>query len=287
MIAVVIALTIVVALMLVLLTGLLRSHAEILRSLHDLGVSLDDDHGDQTFRVRARPAAATDAAAGPIPDDNADLRASRGIIEAVRPVDDPASLGTATDIGGVTPDGESAVVGITDAAQPTLLAFLSSGCATCHEFWDAFAQGVALDFDGRPVRIVVVTKGPELESPGSVASLTTSTITTIMSTEAFEAYGVELSPYFVLVDAHGDRIVGEGVASSWPQLAMLLDRAVEDAGGAGSFGARRTRREVLGGGVRQGSNIPRSVDEILAESGIGPDHHSLHQPSRRPQTDDS
>ena len=41
MVALVVLLTIVVALLGVLVAGLLRSHAEVLRTLHDMGVVLD------------------------------------------------------------------------------------------------------------------------------------------------------------------------------------------------------------------------------------------------------
>ena len=43
----------VIALLATLVIGLLKSHAEILRALHDLGVNLDDDReADHTFRLR-------------------------------------------------------------------------------------------------------------------------------------------------------------------------------------------------------------------------------------------
>jgi hypothetical protein len=70
-----------------------------------------------------------------------------------------------------------------------------------------------------------------------------------MSDHAYADYGVPVSPYFVLVDAHDGRIAGVGAAGSWPQLASLLDRAVVDAG---AVGGRRTRRELLGGTSRRG-----------------------------------
>jgi hypothetical protein len=241
--AVVIVLAFVVALLAFLVVGLLKSHADILRALHDLGVNLDEEHGpDHTFRLRetsgsAPPTAAPSAVPPP------------GLVEAHRPVDDPASLGSAHDLAGETPSGEAAVVGVVGASDPTLLAFLSSGCLTCQEFWAAFAEGVGLELDGRQVRIVAVTKGSEQESPGAVAQLAPPDITTIMSTEAYDDYGVPVSPYFVLVEAHGGAIAGEGAAASWPQLASLLDRAVTDASAAGG---QRTRRELLAGARRNG-----------------------------------
>ena len=49
---VVATLVVVVALLALLVVGLLRSHAEILRALHDLGVNLDPDEPDGTFSAR-------------------------------------------------------------------------------------------------------------------------------------------------------------------------------------------------------------------------------------------
>lgn len=263
MTALVVIEAVVIGILTILVVGLLRSHAEILRALHDLGVNLEEHDDTPTFRARDTDGTGDDA------DAPLDLRETRpGVVEATRPVDHPASLGSGSDVAGVTPDGEAAVVGVVDAEHPTLLAFLSTGCVTCQEFWDAFGRGVSLELDGRDVRIVAVTKGVESESPGLVAPLAGGGFTTIMSTEAYDDYGVPVSPYFVLVDAHGDRIVGEGAASSWPQLATLLDRAVADRGG--TLGANRTRRELLGGAARQAR-----VDRELADAGIGPDHPSL------------
>ena len=83
----------------VLVAGLLRSHAEILRRLHALGAGLDED-----ARAPA-PLAAT-------------------------PVDADAH-----DLVGVTPTDEAAAVSVVGTAHDTLLAFLSSGCSTCEGFF--------------------------------------------------------------------------------------------------------------------------------------------------------
>ena len=53
MTAVVVTLAVVVALLVVLVAGLLRSHADILRTLHDAGLSHD---GDSRSEERAVPA---------------------------------------------------------------------------------------------------------------------------------------------------------------------------------------------------------------------------------------
>ena len=230
---------IVIGLLAVLVYGLLRSHAEILRALHDLGVNLDEDgtRGATTFRRRA------DA---PAPIDLTDPARPN---EAIRPTADPASLGSAVDVVGRTPSGETALVAVVGAAHPTLLAFLSSGCQTCADFWNAFGDGIDLSLDGREVRVVVVTKDADEESPGSIAELAPPDVTTVMSSAAYADYGIAVSPYFVLTEAHSGRIVGEGAARSFGQLAGLLERAVAD-GGSG-LSATRTRRELLNGSARQ------------------------------------
>ena len=229
---------VVIALLAVLVFGLLRSHAEILRALHDLGVNLDDDAPAATT-FRRRPDAPRTAPQAVRPTD---------ITEAVRPTDGPAELGQAADLVGRTPSGEAALIAVVGVARPTLLAFLSSGCETCADFWNAFSHGIDLTLDGRDVRVVVVTKGDDEESPGAVAELAPTEVTTVMSTQAYLDYGVPVSPYFVLAEAHSGRIVGEGAARSFSQLSGLLERAVAD-GGSG-LNASRTRRELLNGSAR-------------------------------------
>ena len=159
---------------------------------------------------------------------------------------------------------------MTAVRTPTLLAFLSSGCATCLDFWDAFADEANRSIGGADCELVLVTKGPESESPSAVAKLAPPDVVCVMSDHAFEDYGVPVAPYFVLVDASGT-VIGEGVAPSFEQLQSLLDKAVADRG------HRRSRRELLGGRAR--SRAER-IDRELAEAGITPGHPSLHADPR-------
>ena len=246
----VVAESLALVLLATLVVSLLRSHAEILRALHDLGISLDPSSsgGPAVFDVR-RPQGADTAVAGPTDPK-------------------PGPLGEAFDLMGRTPDGEVVALAVASAEEPTLLAFLSSGCRTCHEFWDVLGRGETVDLRGRDVHVVAVTRGFGDESPAEVAGLTTRSLTTLMTTEAFEDYGVPVAPYFVLVDA--GRVVGEGAASSWVQLRGLLSKAVAD----GAHG--RTRRDLLSGRLRNAR-----VDRELSAAGIGPDHASL-----RPEAQD-
>ncbi len=227
--ALVVVLAVAVGLLALLVAGLLRSHAEILRILHGLGVTEDEvlgrDHDPKS--IPARPAS--------------------------RP---------ATDVSGATPQGGAVRVGVAATDHPTLLAFLSSGCATCGPFWDGLGDADLPLPLGEP-RVVVVTKGPERESPPAVAALAPNGTTVVMSTAAFEDYTVPATPYFVLVDGPSGRIAGEGTATSWEQLAGLLTRAAADAGYA-----TRVRR-------RFGDRM-RDTDAELTAAGIEPGDPTLY-----------
>ena len=169
MIALVVVVTFVVLVLGVLVAGLLRSHADILRSLHELGVGVGD------------PAVSEQQSTPPVVT-------GQSLVGA--PVQ---------DVAGVTPAGDARAVSVTNGEQLTLLAFLSSGCSTCSTFWQALQEPERL---GLPhgVRSVIVTKGPDLEIPSEVASKATGRIPVVMSTEAWLDYQVPGSPFFVLVD---------------------------------------------------------------------------------------
>jgi hypothetical protein len=193
--AVVITLAFAVLILGILVLGLLRSHAEILRAVHALGVDLSP----------------TDEAALP------------------RPVAGPLGTGATVPVSvtGFDPSGGALSASLVGESRLTLLAFLSSGCLTCRPIWEAIGtDAVALPGGARPV---VVTKGPHEESPAAVGELTSDHVITIMSSEAWADFAVPGSPYFVLVAGTG-RIVGEGTAATWPRVIELLSQALADAG---------------------------------------------------------
>lgn len=266
---------VVILLLAVLVVGLLRSHAEILRALHDLGVNLEDgapQGGPRTFDLRTRAEALSSANRGVAAAGTpaAERVSDQGV---AIPTDGP--LGDAHDLMGVTPRGDAAAISVRAGDGLTLLAFLTSGCATCMDFWEAFREPSNRAVGGPSTRLVVLTKGPDAESPASVAELADPKLVTLMTTEAFDDYSVPIAPYFVLVDSSAGRVIGEGAAASFSQLSSLMSKALND-GGYG-MGARRTRRDVLRGG-RRGP----SADEALEAAGIGPGHPSLHED---PQSD--
>jgi hypothetical protein len=267
---VVVLLALVVALLAVLVVGLLRSHAEILRRLHELGAGLYDESADAD-------AAGADHDHGSEPSTTGGVRSPVEI--RTRPgVPEPRSqtgqVGTdAHDIGGITPDGAATVAGVVGTAHTTLLAFLSSGCGTCADFWRAFADGEGTRLPGRDTRLVVVTKGPEAESVSAVAGLAPPGVTTIMSSEAYDDYAVPANPYFILVDGPGGGVIGEGAAATWAQVANLLTQAAADAGHdlEGS-----TLRPSAPAGRLTGPERSARADQDLRAAGIGPGHPSLY-----------
>ncbi len=199
--------TLVLALLSLVTVGLLRSHAEILRRVPD------DDHDDHDhahaddahgFEPDAYPAGAT------IP---AHLPGPRG---AATPV---------VDISGPTLDG--AQVAISPAKTDTLVAFLSSGCLTCKTFWDGLQPGRREPLPG-DARLVVVVKDRDRESPSRLRDLAPPDLPVVLSSRAWEDYGVTMSPYFLFVSAASGTVRSEGAASSWEQVRSLLTDAIDD-----------------------------------------------------------
>jgi hypothetical protein len=240
--ALVVAQTVVVALLALLVVSLLRSHAEILRRLHEIDPvgGAEHDHGP----------------AGPTPVDFG----VRPGVALPRETETPAY-----DVQGTSAAGEEVGLALVGARSSTLLAFLSSGCMTCLDFWHAFAR------EDHPlpqgIRLVVLTKGPEQESASRVAELAPPGVQVVMSTQAWVDYQVPMAPYFLLVDGPAGVVRGEGAASSWRQLVDLMGQALADSGRKGK-GARRT---PVGPAERESR-----IDAELLAAGIRPGDPSLH-----------
>jgi len=240
--------TIALVLLTLLVAGLLRSHAEILRRL-----------------------AAPEEGSGP-PSIDPEALADR-------------DAGPAHDIAGTSVNGEPLKLTVAGRGTSTLIAFLSSGCSTCGAFWEAF------DLENRETlpggaRLIVVTRDSSHESPSKLRDLAPTDVPVVMSSAAWDAYAVPMTPYFVYVDGASGLIAGEGTAEAWPQVRSLLQDALLDAelagtrngsipmagGGASGNGeaAHGTRRSV--GAAARSSR----VDDELRAAGIGPAHPSLY-----------
>jgi hypothetical protein len=247
--------TVVLAGVVVLLAGLLRSHATILRRLHELGAGVGDPAGGAT-------------SSAPVP-----FRTTAGVPGPP----DRAGLPGAADISGSTLSGDAAAVAVAGAEHDTLLAFLSSTCLTCQRFWQALGQPGAVRLPAR-TRLVVVAKDPAEESPSALAGLAPAGTTLVQSSAAWSAYGVPGSPYFVLVDGPAGQVLGEGTGLDWDQVLNLL-------GQAGADGAAAAGR---GPSVPPGATLSKAeadarrealVDAELQAAGIHPGDASLYEGS--------
>jgi hypothetical protein len=192
-----------------------------------------------------------------------------------------ATGGPAHDLTGLSPQGSALHVAVSGTGRTTLLAFLTSGCLTCSDFWTTFTRAGGFELPGFVDRLVVVTKGVERESPAEVlarAPKPSAGIPVVMSSAAWEEYEVPVSPYFVLVDGSSDRVAGEGAAGSWDQLQSLLARAVADTRpdlidvtDTNTFGHSAATSTAVPSGPRR-----ERADSALATAGIEPGHPSLY-----------
>jgi len=217
-----------IILLAVLVVGLLRSHADILRALHQLGAGVGEhaeSAGDRFARPRPRLVA-----------------------------------NGAKDFVGTTLAGSTAHIGVSGTDHRTLLAFLSTGCASCLTLWEGMRSEDPLQ-GMENTRLVLVAKGPEAESQSRLEQLAPRDYTLVQTTEAWEEYGVPVTPYFVLVEGATGAVIGEGSASSWGQVRSLIGQAVADA-------AARSR----------GGDDEMLADRELRKAGIGPGHESLYPP---------
>jgi hypothetical protein len=213
--------TLLLVLVAFVMVGLLRSHAEILRRLPQ-----DETAGPQPLPLEDRRADAAPASDAPrIPTH---LPGPRG---AAIP---------AVDLSGRTLQGDAVVTPVATAGVPVLVAFLSSGCLTCRTFWEGLRAGTHRPMPG-DARVVVVTKDRDQESPSRLQDLASDDTPVVMSTEAWSAYGVTMSPFFVMVGADGE-VLGEGAASSWEQVRSLLADAIADEALARDIAAADRRR---------------------------------------------
>lgn len=211
-VAIIAAETVVLVLLTVLVAGLLRSHADILRRLHAL------DGGEEG-----------DASA---PVDFVDIAGARSRV---------------ADVVGNGLRDDAMQISIAGVPHRTVLAFLSSGCLTCRSFWNAFDDVAGLELPD-DVRLVVVTKDASEESVTALEDLAPRGLPVVMSSATWEAYDVPGSPYFLLVDGPRSKVIGEGTGTSWEQVRHLMLQATGDDDRTEA----RIDRELLAFGVAPG-----------------------------------
>lgn len=234
--------TVLLAVLTVLVAGLLRAYATVLRRLHEL----DDghDHAGQ-FRL-----------------DGVDE------VNGAVPVASPRRREEWTaghDIAGETVAGEIVSVRVIGTEHDTVLLFLSSGCASCEIFWDELSRPVELPGGAR---LVVVTQGDDVESRAAIRVLAPPALDVVMSTRAWQDYEVPGSPHVVFVEGPTGRVRGEGTGQSWAQIAQLLARATGDTTVPG--GPPRSSKPT------RDAQVEAEVDRELMAAGILPGDPRLY-----------
>lgn len=247
MTAVVVVQSAVLLVLCVLVAGLLRAYADVLRRLHAL------DAGGDSGAAPAAPA--------PPP-----FRTVEGLpAPPASPVPGRAEWAAAVDLAGESLDGEIVHVRTVDVPHDTVLVFLSSGCAGCVGFWDELGTPGAWSLPAG-ARLVVVTKDAAQESPAVLSAMRPRGVDVVMSSAAWVDHAVPGSPYVVVVDGQTGRVKGEGSGSSFRQMMGLVQQAVGD-------GQARVRKPA-GDAQREAD-----VDAVLRAAGIGPGHPSLYEPA--------
>lgn len=234
--ALIIVLGLIVVFLLTLVVGLMRSHADVLRRLDSLGVRLDS--GSETMhQVDLTP------------------RKTQGVGQRLE----------STEISGVTPDGETVALSLSVGSRPTLIGFLSTTCSSCTLFWERFTSST-VELRSGTYRVVLVTLGPDEESPTRASNLSRGTADTVMSSAAWANFEVPGAPYFALVDK--GTLLGEGTATTVEALEQFLEDASGDASWDRSRVSDRTDRDR-----------EEIVDRELKEAGIEPgDPRLYHAP---------
>ena len=156
------------------------------------------------------------------------------------------------DLQGRTLDGGARRL-VLSPGPDTLLAFLSTGCSTCVGLLETLQDAPPPLPPG--LRLVVVTKDRRVERLRLLRPLSHE-VEIVMSSGAWESYRVPGSPYFLQIEGSTGRVLGEGSAASWQQVASLILDAAAD----------RTTPETVNGD---------RIDDALAAAGIGPGHPSL------------
>lgn len=203
--------TVLLAFLVILVCGLLRSHAEIIRAVQSYGRALADQPEGTALSLSPTAGQPTRA-----------LGFSGETVEG-KLVDYP--LWQTDD-------------------RDTVLAFLTGGCQTCQGFWDAFqTEDIGLPDE---TRLIIVAKDRRSESRGRLRRLTPPHHDVVLSTDAWNTYRVPGSPYFVYITGKNAMVAGQGSGQSWPQVLDLLaltheEEELAEEEGTGIYAAAATR----------------------------------------------
>ncbi|HTZ45920.1 MAG TPA: hypothetical protein VMB79_18815 [Jatrophihabitans sp.] len=230
--------TVIVAVLCVLVAGLLRGYASVLRRLHQLDGGALPNAGPPPFRTV--PA---------IPEPAAGQR-----------IEGRDEWAEAHDIEGISLRGEIVSVRTVGVEHDTVLAFLSASCEGCAGFWHELAADWVTPTGSR---LLVVTRSAAEESPSVLSQLCPPQADLVMSSQAWADYAVPGSPYVVVTDGRTGRVKGEGSGTSFSQVGGLIRQSIEDGRHPAMKPDADRRRE-------------RDIDRLLLSAGIGPNDPSLY-----------
>ncbi|HEY5097635.1 MAG TPA: hypothetical protein VII46_06275 [Acidimicrobiales bacterium] len=138
----------------------------------------------------------------------------------------------AADIDGEDLDGRPLEIQVRSFDQALLLCFLHVHCDGCDSFWRGLADRPSLEL---PVSVstVAVTKGPHAVDRHEVARAAgrnldaegeagPDEVPVVMSDAAWADYRVTGYPFFVLVDARTQTVVGETVGFGWTDVYAMV-----------------------------------------------------------------
>ena len=225
-------LAVVLALLALLVAGLLRSHAEILRALHSLGVTWIP-RAPTTVPARHRRSARRSSGRRRC---RSGLHARRSTSSAPRP---------------------STTRSASRSSAPSTSRCSRSSRVGAARAWRSGTCSATADPSRCPVTRGSCASARTRARRASRASAASRrpTIPTVMSSKAWADYDVPVAPFFVLVDGDSGEVIGEGAANEWDQVQSLLHTALDDAGmldrkgttsKAGAGGKPERRRRARG-----------------------------------------
>lgn len=244
--------SLVLGIIVVVVIGLLRAYGEILRAQSDGSAASSPPEAarqsEPPFQVREGLPAPNGVAGSP-----------------------------AHDVVGVNIEGGGVKVAVPRSGGLTLLAFLSSGCLTCADFWRTFRDGVSLPAGARGV---IVTRDLTEESLSKLRELAGGATLVVASTATWQDYGVPGSPFFVLADGTTGLVRGQGTGATWTQVESLVRQYLDDYDLDQSTDANRRANRRMSRAKQRSAR----VDAELAAAGIMPGDPRLYH-DRPPEHD--
>ena len=103
---------------------------------------------------------------------------------------------------------------------------MSTTCVVCDRFWKRFGDPANMATLG-DTRLIIVTFGDGHEVAANVAEVAPPGIPLVMSSIAWQTYGIPGAPYFVMISGTTGLITAKGSTGAWDGLLDLIGLATE------------------------------------------------------------